>query len=177
MIAVFRSLQAAPRLACTAAGTWFSASLTQATRGFKTDATSSSISEDTSVLYRMDGHLHDKEREDLVVQFLSEDNMSREELVKTELVRIREAFAIHEFDSGSTPVQVASLTFKIKALTDHLNKHKKDVPAKRGLMGLLSQRKRLLKYIRKKDPEVYQSIILRLGLKDRTFVGNKYDED
>lgn len=116
------------------------------------------------------------ENEDLVVKYLSEANMSRKELVREECTRVRQDFALHDFDSGSSPVQVALLTVKIKALTQHMTKNRKDESSKRGLMGMLSQRKRLLKYLRKKDPEVYQDTITRLGLKDRTYVGSKYTD-
>jgi small subunit ribosomal protein S15 len=209
MLTILRSLQAAPRYACTAAGTTFSAALLQATRGYSNDAASSAFEKggkgaktglptlddvnldvDDFALEKLiqqvkaspnksvseDLFEEEREREDLVVKYLSEDNMSRKELVHEEMTRVRENFKLHDYDTGSTPVQVALLTVKIKALTQHLTKHRKDEPSKRGLKGMLSQRKRLLKYIRKKDPEVYQDIILRLGLKDRTYVGSKYTE-
>lgn len=110
----------------------------------------------------------------LVAQYLSKDSMSREELVKERLTKVRELFATHDTDCGSSAVQVASLTAKISLMSEHLAKHKQDLSGKRGLMGMLAKRQKLLKYMRRKEPHQYQDVILRLGLKDRTFVESKY---
>merc|ERR1712066_485953 len=113
MLAIVRSLRAAPRLACAAAGTSFSSSFVQATRTYSLDT--STLANPEEVLHRDSGYLSEGEREDLLVKFLSEDNMSRKESINAELTRIREAFAVHPFDTGSTSVQVALLTRKIQA--------------------------------------------------------------
>ena len=74
-------------------------------------------------------------------------------------------FKIHEEDSGSPEVQVALLTEKIRYLTEHFKDHKKDHHSRRGLLKLVSQRRRLLNYLRRNDPERYKALIGRLGLR------------
>ncbi len=71
----------------------------------------------------------------------------------------------HETDTGSSEVQVAILTERIKQLTEHFQTHKKDHHSRRGLLKLVSQRRSLLNYVRKKDPERYQALIQRLGIR------------
>jgi small subunit ribosomal protein S15 len=71
----------------------------------------------------------------------------------------------HETDTGSSEVQVAILTERIKQLTEHFQTHKKDHHSRRGLLKLVSQRRRLLDYVRKSDPQRYQALISRLGLR------------
>lgn len=71
----------------------------------------------------------------------------------------------HEGDTGSPEVQVAVLTKRISHLTDHLRTHKHDFHSRRGLLKLVGKRRRLLKYLQKKDVERYRSIIARLGLR------------
>ncbi len=73
-------------------------------------------------------------------------------------------FAIQKGDTGSPEVQIALLTQKIKKLTDHLKQHKKDFHSKRGLLAMVSKRRRLLHYLTKKDAERYKNIINKLGL-------------
>jgi small subunit ribosomal protein S15 len=107
---------------------------------------------------------------DLLERFSAIDNMARCEKMKVELAAIRDSFQRHELDSGSCQVQVASLTRKISAMTDHLQDHHKDNHSRRGLMGMLQKRAKLLKYMRKNEPDNYQMVLYRLGLKDRTFV-------
>lgn len=79
--------------------------------------------------------------------------------------RITQQYQLHEKDSGSTEVQVATLTERIKQVTDHLRVHKKDVHSRRGLVGLVSQRRRLLNYLSREDVRRYQTLIARLGLR------------
>ena len=79
--------------------------------------------------------------------------------------RLTKDYQVHESDTGSTEVQVAVLTERIKQVTDHLRTHKKDVHSRRGLVGLVSKRRRLLKYISQEDVNRYQSLIARLGLR------------
>ncbi|MCR4562420.1 MAG: 30S ribosomal protein S15 [Bacilli bacterium] len=74
-------------------------------------------------------------------------------------------FGKGEKDTGNTSVQVALLTKRIEDLTEHLKKNHKDARASRALLELVGKRKRLLKYIAKKDPEGYASLILALGLR------------
>ncbi|MEK7814966.1 MAG: 30S ribosomal protein S15 [Chloroflexota bacterium] len=79
--------------------------------------------------------------------------------------RITQQYQLHEKDSGSTEVQVATLTERIKQVTGHLRVHKKDVHSRRGLVGLVSQRRRLLNYLSREDVRRYQTLIARLGLR------------
>ena len=71
----------------------------------------------------------------------------------------------HEGDTGSPEVQVAVLTKRISHLTDHLRTHKHDFHSRRGLLKLVGRRRRLLKYLQKKDVERYRSLIAKLGLR------------
>ncbi len=70
-----------------------------------------------------------------------------------------------EADTGSTEVQIALLTKRIKDLTEHLKKHKKDHSSRRGLLKLVGQRRRLLKYLKKSDLEKYRKLLEKLGLR------------
>ena len=79
--------------------------------------------------------------------------------------RLTEEYKIHETDTGSTEIQVAVLTERIKQVTDHLRIHKKDVHSRHGLVGLVSKRRRLLNYLSKEDVNRYQTLITRLGLR------------
>ena len=74
-------------------------------------------------------------------------------------------FQLHASDTGSPEVQVALLSARITYLTDHFKEHKKDHHSRRGLLKLVGQRRRLLDYMKKKDPERYRAIIQRLGLR------------
>ena len=71
----------------------------------------------------------------------------------------------HETDTGSPETQVALLTKRIEELTGHLKKHRKDNISRRGLLRLVGQRKKLLDYLIKNQPKVYNAIIKKLGLK------------
>ncbi|MFT7487373.1 MAG: small subunit ribosomal protein S15 [Candidatus Paceibacteria bacterium] len=73
--------------------------------------------------------------------------------------------AIVEGDNGSPEVQVAVLTEHITNLTVHLKAHKKDFATRRGLLTMVGRRSRLLRYLRGKSPERYQSIVAKLGLR------------
>jgi len=68
-------------------------------------------------------------------------------------------------DTGSVDVQVALLTARIKHLTEHFKTHKKDHHSRRGLLKLVSQRKKLLSYLKNKNLDSYASLISRLGLR------------
>ena len=71
----------------------------------------------------------------------------------------------HEGDTGSPEVQVAVLTRRIGHLTEHLREHKHDYHSRRGLLKMVGRRRRLLKYLQKKDVERYRALIQRLGLR------------
>ena len=68
-------------------------------------------------------------------------------------------------DTGSVDVQVALLTARIRHLTEHFKTHKKDNHSRRGLLRLVSQRKKLLAYIKNNDLSAYANLISRLGLR------------
>ena len=70
-----------------------------------------------------------------------------------------------EADTGSPEVQVAVLTQRIRHLTDHMRTHKHDFHSRRGLLQMVGRRRRLLKYLQKKDVERYRTLIARLGLR------------
>jgi len=74
-------------------------------------------------------------------------------------------FKTHENDTGSAEYQVASLTDRIIDLTEHLKVHKKDKASKRGLLKMVSDRRKLLKYVKNKDEERYTKLIQGLGLR------------
>ncbi len=72
---------------------------------------------------------------------------------------------VHEKDTGSSEVQVALLTERINELADHFKAHAKDHHSRRGLLRIVSQRRRLLEYLRRTSPVRYQELIQRLGLR------------
>ena len=74
-------------------------------------------------------------------------------------------FGRHEGDTGSPEVQVALLTGRIIQLTEHLKTHKHDEHSRRGLLKLVGQRRRHLRYISRKDPDAYRELLSRLGLR------------
>ena len=72
---------------------------------------------------------------------------------------------VHETDTGSVDVQIAMLTDRINTLSLHLQKNKKDYSSRRGLLKMIGQRKRLLAYLIKQDPERYKALIKKLGIR------------
>ena len=76
-----------------------------------------------------------------------------------------EAYRTHDVDTGSPEVQIALLTERINGLTDHFKSHAKDHASRRGLLKMVGRRRRLLSYLKKTNPERYQSVIERLGLR------------
>ena len=76
-------------------------------------------------------------------------------------------FAKNEKDTGSTEVQVALLTSRISYLTDHLKANPKDFSSRLGLLKLVGQRKRLMKYLKSKDSSRYTKLISELNLRDK----------
>lgn len=81
---------------------------------------------------------------------------------KKELIK---EFATDEGDTGSPEVQVAILTEHIRNLTSHLKAHRKDFTSRRGLLMMVGQRRKLLRYLRRRNPERYQGIVQKLGLR------------
>ena len=74
-------------------------------------------------------------------------------------------YRTHEGDTGSPQVQVALLTERINQLTEHFKTHKKDNHSRRGLLKMVSQRRSLLDYLKRRDIEQYHGLISRLGLR------------
>lgn len=87
-------------------------------------------------------------------------------LPKDEKTKILKDYGRHEGDTGSPEVQVALLTNRINQLTEHLKVHKHDSHSRRGLLKLVGQRLRQLRYLSSKNPEAYRNLIERLGLRD-----------
>ena len=81
---------------------------------------------------------------------------------KNEIIK---EFGEKEKNTGSTEVQVALLTKKINELSEHFKEHKKDHHSRRGLLGMINNRRKLLKYLKGKNEEGYQSLIKKLGLR------------
>ncbi|KAK2378592.1 S15/NS1, RNA-binding protein [Trifolium repens] len=103
-------------------------------------------------------------KEHLVEKYFHPDNMSSAEKLKIELTKVRDEFKMSESDCGSSRVQVAILTTKIKHLSSVL--HKKDVHSRKGLIAMVQKRKKLLKYLRRTDWDSYCFVISKLGLRD-----------
>jgi small subunit ribosomal protein S15 len=74
-------------------------------------------------------------------------------------------YGLHDTDTGSPEAQVALLSRRISGLTEHLKEHKHDHHTRRGLMGLVGRRRRLLRHLQQVDIERYRSLIERLGLR------------
>ena len=86
-------------------------------------------------------------------------------LTKDEKDTIIQDYARHERDTGSPQVQIALLTQRIQSLTDHMKANPQDQHSRRGLLKLVGQRRRHLKYLSSTDPEGYREILQRLGLR------------
>jgi small subunit ribosomal protein S15 len=86
-------------------------------------------------------------------------------LEKEQKQQILTEYKRREGDTGSAEVQIALLTTRINELTTHLETHTKDEHSRRGLLKLVGQRRRMLAYLGRNDPERYRSLIARLGLR------------
>jgi len=78
---------------------------------------------------------------------------------------IIDTFKRGDSDTGSPEVQIALLSARIEYLTEHFKVHKKDHHSRRGLLKLVGQRRKLLDYLKRKDPERYRTVIQRLGIR------------
>jgi small subunit ribosomal protein S15 len=74
-------------------------------------------------------------------------------------------YRLHDGDTGSPEVQIALLSNRISYLTEHFKTHKKDHHSRRGLLKLVSQRRKLLSYLKLSDKERYENVIQRLGIR------------
>jgi small subunit ribosomal protein S15 len=75
-------------------------------------------------------------------------------------------FALHENDTGSPEVQIAILTERIRNLTEHIKANKKDLHSRRGLIGMVNKRRKLLNYLKRKSEERYRKIIEALNIRE-----------
>jgi len=88
--------------------------------------------------------------------------MSVADINKSEIV---EKFRRKEGDTGSPEVQVALLTARINDLTEHFKTHRKDHHSRRGLLRMVSRRRKLLDYLKNRSPDSYRTLIEKLGLR------------
>ncbi len=86
-------------------------------------------------------------------------------LAKEAKQKIVNDFRTHDADTGSPQVQIALLSQRINELTEHFKTHKKDNHSRRGLLKMVSQRRSLLDYLKRKDIERYHEVVNRLGLR------------
>jgi small subunit ribosomal protein S15 len=86
-------------------------------------------------------------------------------ITKDRRQEVIQEFKRSDGDTGSPEVQIAILTTRINGLTEHMRTHKKDYASRRGLLALVSRRRRLLDYLRRVDPQQYLDIIGRLGIR------------
>jgi small subunit ribosomal protein S15 len=78
---------------------------------------------------------------------------------------IIDTYRTHQTDTGSPEVQIAILSERITELTEHFKTHKKDHASRRGLLMMVSKRRRLLDYLKRYDAERYKAVIQRLGIR------------
>lgn len=86
-------------------------------------------------------------------------------LTPEEKSKIIQKYKLHDTDTGSADVQIALLTEEIKRLLSHLKKHPKDLHSKRGLLKMVSKRRKLLRYLERENKRRYNKIIKSIGLK------------
>lgn len=86
-------------------------------------------------------------------------------LTKQKKVNATKAVKRHDTDTGSPEVQIALLSRRIDELSSHLKKNAKDKHSRRGLLGLVAERRQHLKYLEKKNKRAYNALIKKLGLK------------
>ena len=86
-------------------------------------------------------------------------------MLPSEKQQIIDEYKTHDTDTGSSEVQIALLTARIKQLTEHVKIHKKDNHTRRGLLKLVGQRRRLLRYLKGQSEERYFTLIQKLGIR------------
>lgn len=87
-------------------------------------------------------------------------------LTKQKKTKVIETSKTHEKDTGSPEVQISLFTEQIKKLTSHLKKNTKDNHSRRGLLKMVSKRKKLMTYLKGKDAKRYKKLVANLGLKE-----------
>ncbi len=86
-------------------------------------------------------------------------------ITKEQKKEILDDFGKHETDTGSAEGQIALLTKRVRELTEHAKQHKKDHHSRRGLVMIVSKRKKLMKYLRRKDPKGYVQLVKKLKIR------------
>jgi small subunit ribosomal protein S15 len=86
-------------------------------------------------------------------------------LTQKEKSKVIEKFQRHEKDTGSSEVQIAVLTEEITRLTEHLKTHRKDFHSRKGLLGMVAQRKKFLDYLKETNVRRHNKVVKKLGLK------------
>ena len=86
-------------------------------------------------------------------------------ITKEKKVELVNEFQAKDGDTGSPEVQIAILTTRINHLTEHMRSHKKDYSTRRGLLGMVSRRRRLLDYVRKNNADKYLDLLERLNIR------------
>jgi small subunit ribosomal protein S15 len=86
-------------------------------------------------------------------------------LTKEKKSQLKGEFGRGENDSGSPEIQIALLTHRIGQMTEHLQLHPKDFASRRGLLGMVSRRRRLLDYLKRTNPELYLDLLQRLEIR------------
>lgn len=108
-------------------------------------------------------------KDDLLKKYFAPEQMSSKELLKLEIKKLKKEFQMHDSDSGSSQVQIAILTAKINNLNRHLREgpnYKRDKHSRKGLNDMVQYRKRLLRYLRRRDWDVYCNVLTKLNLDD-----------
>jgi len=99
-------------------------------------------------------------------QLLSMQNANEREILRFRKEKAVERFGKKPSDTGSSGVQVAVMTLKIRSLSDHMKKHPQDIQSNRGLSLLISKRKKMMKYLKRHDPKCYWHVLQKYNLRD-----------
>lgn len=86
-------------------------------------------------------------------------------LANEQKIQIVAKYRVHKSDTGSPEVQVAILSQRILQLTEHFKTHKKDHHSRRGLLSMVARRRKLLNYLKDRNPERYKTLIQSLGIR------------
>lgn len=109
--------------------------------------------------------VEDEDEEDMDYEGIEPCTPPQFVLNRQKLQEIRQRFKLHDTDSGSPEYQVASLTVRIEYITNHLKENRKDFAATRGLLRLVSKRRRLLKYVKRQDPSRFDRLVKELEIR------------
>lgn len=112
-------------------------------------------------------------KNELLRKYFHWENLSAPEKHKVTLTKVRQDFQVHKTDCGSSQVQIALLTTKIKYMTKHMETHRKDYHSRKGLEAMVQRRRKILKYLRRTDWDSYCDVITKLGLRDNVMEPQK----